>query len=237
MADQPPSEFLIIKPKTLVFYVDESGDKRLNNQQHRIFAFGGVACSFDFHLRIARAWQAMKAKNFPQVVGPLHAKTHLRDRLSETKRLAVLAGMAHPELARFGTVITSSTVVPLDTVVPVACITLAKRFVNVAKGMIQRGLWQVPGRVMVVFEHSTALAKPIEQHFTNLVLEIEGHTIPIEGCFMPKSVVNPFLEMGRLRRKHDWEKRQVSAGKRLVRMHSQFSGALPRRDSTDGRVH
>jgi hypothetical protein len=195
MADKPPAELLILKPNTLVFYVDDSGDERLKNQQHPIFAFGGVACSFDFHLRIARAWQAMKAVNFPQVDGPLHSKTHLRDRLSDTKRLAVLASMAHPELARFGTVITSGTDVPLDTVVPVACITLAKRFVNVAKGMIQRGLWQVPGRVVVVFEQSIRLTKHIEQHFTGLALNVGGHAIPVEGCFMPKSAVNPFLEM------------------------------------------
>lgn len=101
MADQPPGEFLIIEPNTLVFYVDESGDEQLSNQQHPIFAFGGVACPFDFHLPIARAWQAMKAEHFPQVDGPLHAKNHLQDRLRETKRLAVLAGTAHEQLGRF----------------------------------------------------------------------------------------------------------------------------------------
>jgi Protein of unknown function (DUF3800) len=195
MADKPSAELLILKPNTLVFYVDESGDERLNDKQHPIFAFGGVACSFDFHLPIARAWQAMKAENFPQVDGPLHANTHLRDRLSETRRQAVLTGMAHPKLARFGTVITSSTVVPLDWIFTVACMELAKRFASVAEGMMQLGLWKVSGRVVAVFEHSTRLAKHFEQHFTGLVLEVGGHSIPVEGSFMPKSVVNPFLEM------------------------------------------
>jgi hypothetical protein len=69
-----------------------AGDERLNNQKHPIFAFGGVACVAESHLPIARAWQAMKALTFPQVVGPLHAKTHLRDRLAEPKRLALLGG-------------------------------------------------------------------------------------------------------------------------------------------------
>jgi hypothetical protein len=144
MADQPPRELLILKPNTLVFYVDESGDERLKNQRHPIFAFGGVACPFECHLPIARAWQAMKAKNFPQVDGPLHSKTHLRDRLSETKRLAVLACTAHEQLGRFGPVITSSTVVPPDWIFTVACMELAKRFASVAEGMIQLGLWKVP---------------------------------------------------------------------------------------------
>ena len=71
MADQYPGEHLILKSNTLVFYVDESGDERLNNPQHPIFAFGGVACPSDFHLPIARAWQAMKAEHFPQVDGQL----------------------------------------------------------------------------------------------------------------------------------------------------------------------
>lgn len=55
MADQHPGEHLILKSNKLVFYVDESGDEQLNNPQHPIFAFGGVACPSDFHLPIARA--------------------------------------------------------------------------------------------------------------------------------------------------------------------------------------
>lgn len=72
---------------------------------------------------------------------------------------------------------------------------LAKRFASVAEGMIQLGLWKVPGRAVAEFEHSTRLAKHIEQHSTGLVLEVGGHAIPVEGRFMPKSVVNLFFEM------------------------------------------
>jgi hypothetical protein len=49
--------------------------------------------------------------------------------------------------------------------------------------------------VVAEFERSARLAKHFEQHFTGLVLEVGGHAIPVEGRFMPKSVVNPFLEM------------------------------------------
>jgi hypothetical protein len=137
----------------------------------------------------------MKADHFPQVNGPLHANTHLRDRLSEAKRLAVLNAMANAQLSRFGAVITNSTLVPREWVFTTACMELAKRFASVTESMIRDGLWKVPNRVMAVFEHSTGLAKHIEQHFTDLEIEIEGHTIPVEGCFMPKGAVNPFLEM------------------------------------------
>jgi Protein of unknown function (DUF3800) len=189
------NDHLIIQPNTLVLYIDEAGDERLNNQKHPIFAFGGVACVAESHLPIARAWQAMKALTFPQVVGPLHAKTHLRDRLAEPKRLALLGGMAHQQLGRFGTVITSSTVVSLDHVFKVACDTLANRFANVAAGMAQLGFWRPPDRVVAVFEHSTRLAQHIEQHLSDLAIIVGTHTIPVEGCFMPKKVANPFLEM------------------------------------------
>jgi hypothetical protein len=107
-ADDLPSfqadcgEHLIIQPDTLVFYVDDTGDERMNNQGHPIFAFGGVATVGAFHVPIARTWRAMKAKTFPQVTGPLHAKRHLRERLSQRKRQVVLAAMAHKELGRFG---------------------------------------------------------------------------------------------------------------------------------------
>jgi len=185
---------LIIQPNTLVFYVDESGDEQLNNQHHPIFAFGGVATVTEHHIPIARAWQEMKAATFPQVVGSLHAQRHIRDRLAERRRLALLASMAHQQLARFGTVITSSTIVPLDKVVPVACRTLANRFANVAEGMIQLNLWQAPGRVVAVFEHSSRLAQQIEQNLPDAI-KVGEHLVPLEGCFMPKSVANPFLEM------------------------------------------
>jgi hypothetical protein len=189
------AEHLTIGPNTLVFYVDESGDEQLSDRQHPIFAFGGVATVTDHHVPIARAWRAMKAATFPQVVGPLHAQRHIRDRLAEPRRLALLAGMAHRQLARFGTVITSSTVVSLDKVVMVSCGTLANRFAGVAEGMIRLGLWQPPGRAVAVFEHSSRLAQGVEQHFTNLAIKVENHTVPLEGCFMPKIVANPFLEM------------------------------------------
>jgi hypothetical protein len=195
VADRSPGEHLHIQPNTLVFYIDESGDERLNNQQHPIFAFGGVACVTESHIPIARAWQAMKAATFPQVVGPLHAKSHLRERLTEPRRLAVLAGMAHRQLGRFGTVITNSTMMSPNDVIPVACGTLANRFASVAGGMIQLGLWRPPGHVVAVFEHSASLARHVEQHFTDLAIKVGTRIIPVEGCFMPKSIGNPFLEM------------------------------------------
>jgi len=194
MENQPTGEQLLIQPNTLVFYIDDSGDEQLNNRQHPIFAFGGVACVGEFHTPIAQSWQTMKAATFPQVAGPLHAKKHMRDRLPEPKRLAVLAAMAPQRLARFGTIITTSTE-PLDAVMPVACGTLANRFARVATGLIQLGLWRAPGRVVAVFEHSTRLVRHLERHFTDLAMIVGPYRIPVEGCFMPKAVANPFLEM------------------------------------------
>lgn len=105
MTETSIMELLTIEPNTLVFYVDDSGDERLNHQGHPIFALGGVACTTEFHLDLARPWQAMKAKVFPQVRGPLHAKKHLREKLPGAKRDAVLAATSHRALGRFGTII------------------------------------------------------------------------------------------------------------------------------------
>jgi Protein of unknown function (DUF3800) len=187
---------LLIQPNTLVLYIDDTGDERLSNKQYPIFAFGGVACVAEHHDRIAQSWQAMKAAKFPQVSGPLHANTHLRDRLTDTRRRAVLAAVDYKQLARFGTVITSRTIVPLDKVVPVACGALHNRITSVAEGMIKLGLWHpVGGQVVAMFEESARLAKQIEAGFGDRTIRAGAFTIPIEGCFMPKSAANPFLEM------------------------------------------
>jgi hypothetical protein len=63
-------EHLAIPPNTLVFYVDDSGDERLNDQNNQLFAFGGVACVTESHIELARTWQAMKSGTFRQVKGP-----------------------------------------------------------------------------------------------------------------------------------------------------------------------
>jgi hypothetical protein len=192
-------EYLIVEPNTLVFYVDDSGDERLNDQGHPIFAFGGVACTHEFHLDLARSWQTMKAKVFPQIRGPLHAKTHLRDgKLAQAKRDAVLAAMSHYALGRFGTIITSATIVAPEKIIPTASLTLGNRLGHIAGGMIQLGLWnpKLPSRKAVaVFEHSARLSRHIERHFTNSAVKVHGLDVPIEGCFMPKGIANPFLEM------------------------------------------
>jgi Protein of unknown function (DUF3800) len=194
MGAQPLGEQLILYPKTLAFYIDEAGDERLDNRERPIFAFGGVAAVAEDHPAIARAWKSMKTKTFPQVRGALHAKTHLRDRLSEKKRRAVLAAMEHPQLGRFATVLTSETLVLMDQVVRVACCTLANRLTCVAQGLVNEGAWNAPGRVVAIFEHSSRLAQHIEMQFPDQI-SVGGCSIQVKGCFMPKSVANPFLEM------------------------------------------
>lgn len=60
---------------------------------------------------------------------------------------------------------------------------------------MQRGLWYPPSRVFAVFEHSARLAHEIQKVFTGITINADPYRVLIEGCFMPKSVVNPFLEM------------------------------------------
>jgi hypothetical protein len=195
-------EDLVIESNTLVFYIDDSGDERLSDRSHPIFALGGVACTTDFHVDVAREWQAMKSNIFPQLRGPLHAKTHLRDgKLLGAKREAVLAAVSNRALGRFGMIITCNTTIAEDRIMMVGCLNLANRLAHVAEGMANLGLWKpaLPSRrAVAVFEHSARLANHIEHHFTDLALQVGGITVPIEGCFMPKSIANPFLEMADL---------------------------------------
>lgn len=188
-------EQLILPPNALVFYIDEFGDESLHDPQNPIFAFGGVACVTEHTLSIAHAWQAMKAKTFPQVKGPLHANQHFKERTKEKTRAAVLAEMRNPHLGRFGAIITSNTIVPKDKIMMMTCGALANRFAAVAEGMTKLGLWQSSGPVILIFEHSTRLAHHLETHFSDLALMVGDRNVPIEGCFMPKHIANPFLEM------------------------------------------
>jgi hypothetical protein len=72
----PEGEHLIIPAGALVFYVDDSGDEKLNDPAHPFLAFGGVACTCEFHIPLSDTWKQMKALTFRQVRGPLRANRH-----------------------------------------------------------------------------------------------------------------------------------------------------------------
>jgi hypothetical protein len=72
----PEGEHLIIPPGALVYYVDDCGDEKFGNREHPFLAFGGVACTSEFHIPLANYWKDMKAANFRQLRGPLHP--HIR---------------------------------------------------------------------------------------------------------------------------------------------------------------
>jgi hypothetical protein len=72
---------------------------------------------------------------------------------------------------------------------------LERGLADVAGGMLARALWHPPGRVFAIFEHSPRLTDHIERAFTGISVTAGPHTVPVEGCFMPKSIANPFLEM------------------------------------------
>ena len=190
----PEGEHLIIPSGALVFYVDDSGDEKFGNREHPFLAFGGVACTCEFHIRLADIWKNMKLSSFRQVRGPLHAQRHLRDR-SVTQWKAVSAAMNSPDIGRFGIVLTDTTTILSEHVTHVALCTLANRFAEIAGGMVARGLWFPPSRVFAIFEHSARLTRHIERVFTGLCLTVGSYSVPVEGCFMPKCVANPFLEM------------------------------------------
>ena len=189
----PAGEHLIIPSGALVFYVDDSGDEKFGNREHPFLAFGGVASTCEFHIPLAETWKQMKASTFPQVRGPLHAKRHLKDR-SIRQWQAVQAAMNSPYLGPFGAVLTDTTAVAPEHITLVALRTLANRFADVAGAMLARGLWHPPGRVFAIFEHSPRLTDHIERAFTGISVTAGPHTVPVEGCFMPKSIANPFLE-------------------------------------------
>jgi len=193
-------EHLILPQNALVFYLDESGDESLHNADHPIFAFGGVACVTQSHLPIAQTWKAMKREVFRQVSGPLHAANHMQDgKLSSRRRTAVLSAINQPLLARLGAVVTTETKIEGAGVgtFEAACFPLTRRVQDVARKMHERGYWCPTGStpVYAIFEQSSRIAQRIEACFQNVSIEVGGLTVLVQGCFMPKTAANPFLEM------------------------------------------
>lgn len=195
-------EHLVLPYNALAFYLDESGDESLRNADHPIFAFGGVACVTQSHLPLAQTWKAMKREAFRQVSGPLHAASHMQDgKISSRRRAAVLSAINQPLLARLGAVVTTETQIEGVGVCvgtfEAACFPLTRRVQDVARKMYERGYWCPTGStpVYAIFEHSSRIAQRIEACFQNISIEVGGLILPVQGCFMPKTAANPFLEM------------------------------------------
>jgi hypothetical protein len=195
----PAGEHLIIPPEALVFYVDDSGDEKFGNREHPFLAFGGVACTCEFHIPLAETWKQMKASTFPQVRGPLHAKRHLKDRSVRQWR-TVEAAMNSPFLGRFGAVLTDTTTVAPEHVTLVALRTLANRFADVAGGMLVRALWHPPDRVFAIFEHSPRLIDHIERTFTGISIAAGPQRGASRRLFHAEVDRQSFPGNGRLRR-------------------------------------
>jgi len=125
------------------------------------------------------------------VAGSPDARLHATDITSPTPdQLNAIAGFFRSQpFSRFGAICSVETTLDKDNR-PLAAVAraLGNRVADIAK-------WQPFGSVAIIFEHSQRLAPQMEQVFGDFNLIEDEKTVPVELCWMDKSVGEPGLEV------------------------------------------
>jgi uncharacterized protein DUF3800 len=176
------------KPSTLFFFIDDTGHELLDDPVQKVFGLGGCSVmggALDALVR--QPWREIRRTVLGSPDAPLHAaeiKNPTKDQID-----AVTGFFRRQPVGRFGAICSVQTkldadLTPLWTVAEL----LKRRIADIAK-------WQPFDSVAVIFEHSERLAPKIEQVFGSFELALDGKSVPLELCWMPKSAHEPALEV------------------------------------------
>lgn len=179
---------LSVSPDCLLFFADDTGHEALIPGQ-LVYGLGGCAVMAKEVDQIIRGpWQKVRESVSGSGDAPLHANEFSRTARREDIE-AVAAFFRQQQFARFGAIISESSSLPSE-LSPMQAVAkaLQNRIIDVAR-------WTSFREIMVIFEASERADRLIEQAFQGFALEENGKPIPVECCFMPKSVAEPALEV------------------------------------------
>lgn len=176
-------------PRTLLVFIDESGDEKLSDQAHPVFAFGACACLIDLYPGlISRPWRRLKRR----VLGSSDVAWHARDIGREAREMfsaRLTSFFRYHSFARFGWVVTTGTSLPADvSVIRAMRWVFPQRLIDVAR-------WLPFERVAVIFEENQRMRRAIETEFGDLRVFEGDREIPLDLYWMSKRAKEPGLEV------------------------------------------
>ena len=183
------SQLKLALPDTcLAVFIDETGDELLRDPFQKVFGLAGCAVMAPYLDTVLREpWKDVRKA----IAGSSDARLHATDIKSPTPdQLAAIGAFFRSQpFSRFGAICSVGTTLDKD-IGPLAAVAraLGNRLADITK-------WQPFGSVAIVFEHSERLAPQMEQVFGDLNLIVDGKTVPLELCWMDKSVGEPGLEV------------------------------------------
>jgi hypothetical protein len=173
-------EVLQLSPRTLVFFIDESGDEHLSDHAHPIFGYAGIALRVDeIERQIRRPWTRLKNLHFGEMDGRLHAG-RMRQ-LSQVQMTALSDFFVYRRFSRFAAFVHRETKHHGDLQQPVG----AGFGLHIALRNIAADYPRNFDGIALIFEDSQRGNPVVEQLVGTPGFELNGSPIPVEYAFMP----------------------------------------------------
>jgi hypothetical protein len=134
----------------------------------------------------ANAWRQLTAEIFGGARRQVHFSSGRR--LSFKKRLKIHQLLRALPVGRFAAIATRQSSLTGITAEAAVLNSLRKRIEELTR-------WQPVGAIALVFEESARLKEPIQRHFADMRVRVDGREIPNICCWMPKRSGEPLLEM------------------------------------------
>jgi hypothetical protein len=197
MLDIPymPDEELKLPARSLLIFIDETGNENLDDPKNPTFGRGGCGCLYpEYKELIKKPWRKLKRERLGGANKPFHATDFEQTRPTMRQIGGINSFVARP-FWRFAVMLDARTELPegVDAHKAISLMTSAYVSRVVAKYDIDV--------VALIFEASDRGDSLVKRDFDLATMDLPnllGRRVAVEGCFMRKSSMEPGLEVADL---------------------------------------
>lgn len=188
-------EKLKLPLRSLLVFIDETGNEDLSDPRNQTFGRGGCGCLYtDYKRLIKKPWRKLKRERLGGATKPFHAADFEQTRPTMRQIGGINSFVALP-FWRFAVMLDARTELP-DGVDP-------HKAVSLVTGLY---LSRVAANsdvdvVALIFEASSRGDSLVQRDFDLAAMDfcnVSGKRVEVEGCFMPKHSMEPGLEVADL---------------------------------------
>jgi hypothetical protein len=186
---------LKLPPNSLLIFIDETGNEDLSDPNNPTFGRGGCGALFtEYKHRISKPWKRLKRERLGGATKHFHAADFEQTRPTMRQIHGINNFMAQP-FWRFATMCDARTDLPpgIDAHKAISLVTIQYFSRLVAKCDVDV--------VALIFEGSERGDSLVQRDYELARIDFRnvwGRRVEVEGCFMPKSSLEPGLEVADL---------------------------------------
>jgi hypothetical protein len=192
---QDRADVLSLPPRSLLIFIDETGNEDFSDPQNPTFGRGGCGALMpQYRRRIAKPWRRLKRERLGGASKPFHASEFEQSRPTMYQITGINTFLSLPFL-RFAAMCDLRTELPIG-------IDAHKAISLISMHYISRFVSQCDVDVVaLIFEASSRGDTLVRRDYDLATMDLRnlrGNRIEVEGCFMPKASMEPGLEVADL---------------------------------------